>query len=123
MNALVSLVLACTVGMASQYGPGVMQTVIRNRHAIGSLPERLPSVDGYIAVSDCRHIGSVWWINGERFLVADCAGDERTRRWMDWNGVDVEVDYETAVRWRSVGMGMQVNICRMPAHTGRIGAE
>ncbi|MCL4505767.1 MAG: hypothetical protein M1434_11550 [Chloroflexi bacterium] len=123
MNALVSLVLVCTVGMASQYGPGVMQSVIHNRHAIRSLPEHLPGVAGYVAVVDCRHIGSVWWINGDRFLVADCAGDEQTRQWMRWNNVVVEVDYETAVRWKSVGAGKQVTICRLPAGIGRIGAE
>ena len=117
---LVALVMACSVGTASQYGPGVMEKVIRNRQAIKSLPIHLPPVDGYIAVYDCAHIGSVWRINNERFLVADCAGDAHTRWWMLWYGIDIEVDYKTAVRWHSVGAGREVTVCKPlfePPHT------
>jgi hypothetical protein len=39
-------------GIASQYSPGVMQSVVRNRQGMGQLPDPLPPVDGYIAVGD-----------------------------------------------------------------------
>ncbi|HEY3290822.1 MAG TPA: hypothetical protein VGK87_11895 [Anaerolineae bacterium] len=109
---LTTVLMVCTLGTASQYGPGVMESVIYNRQAIGSLPMELPRVDGYIAVYDCSKVGSVWQVNDERFLVADCAGDDYTRLWMMWNAIGVEVDYDTAVRWHTVGVGKVVNICQ-----------
>lgn len=39
-------------GIASQYAPGVMQTVIRNRKGMGHLPDPLPDANGFIAVRD-----------------------------------------------------------------------
>lgn len=108
----------CITGNASQYGPGIMQKVIKNRQlhlTARHLPKQLPPVDGYIAVSDCSYIGETWQIthNGatEAFLVVDCAGSEKTRQWMA-HGVPVEVDYETAARWHTVGRGAPVTVCR-----------
>ena len=111
---------ACTTGTASQYAPGIMQTVIRTRQAglaaRGNIPEVLPEVDGFIAVDDCRAIGDVWFIEykgkSESFLVVDCAGDLSTRQWMQRYHISVEVDYETAVRWGVVGRAAQpVVVC------------
>lgn len=39
-------------GIASQYSPGVMQAVVRNRQLMKQLPDPLPPVDGYIAAKD-----------------------------------------------------------------------
>lgn len=39
-------------GIASQYAPGVMQAVVRNRQLMGHLPAKLPPTDGFIAVKD-----------------------------------------------------------------------
>ena len=121
MNVLMAaFFMACALGTASQYGPGVMELVIQNRQVIKSLPRELPQVDGYIAVYNCNHIGSVWRINNERFLVADCAGDDSTRWWMWWNGIDVEVDYQTALRWHTVGTGHEVTICKSSIEPARL---
>jgi hypothetical protein len=111
---------ACTTGTASQYAPGIMQSVIRMRQAglaaRGNLPKELPEVDGFIAVENCGAIGHVWFIEykgkSESFLVVDCAGDLSTRQWMQRNHISVEVDYETAVRWGVVGRAAQpVVVC------------
>jgi hypothetical protein len=112
--AIILIILAR--GIASQYAPGVMERVVeyrQTRPVAYALPAELPAVDGFIAVLECRHIGEVWTlrINGapaERFLVADCAGDDATRRWVVSSGVLCEVDGETARRHGFVGVGARV---------------
>ena len=113
-------ILVILLSIASQYSPGIMDRVIEKRQNFQTavhLPERLPSTDGYIAVRDCVYIGDVWWakspVNGqwESFLIVDCArpdNSDGTRTWMDERNVAFEVDYETAVRWRTVGALIEV---------------
>lgn len=112
------LVIAIIVtGWASQYAPGKMESVVAVRQAgrtAHDLPTILPPTDGYIAVLDCAHIGEIWHIEHagivESFLVVDCAGHTATRQWMTRNNILVEVDYETAVRWQTVGRGARIAI-------------
>lgn len=117
--------LSILVGGASQYDPGVMDIVIENRQhhkAFPYLPDPLPAVDGYVAVVDCdkigslllaRPVGSEAW---ESFLIVDCAGpqlrlDSMTGgEWMRANNILIEIDHETAVRWDTVGRGIQVEV-------------
>jgi hypothetical protein len=126
---LLRLLLAGLVfltGTASQYAPGLMEKVVANRQAgrtAYDLPDPLPEVDGYAAVLDCEEIGSVWLVRPqggewERLLVADCAGSQLRAdgltggEWMRANGVLLEVDYRTAVRWNTVGRGIGVEVLK-----------
>ena len=117
-------IIVILVSLCSQYSPGMAQQVISNRqsgNAWVSLPQELPETDGYIAVKDCGELGDIWYIQSpvsgewESFLVIDCSrpeGTDGTIEWMEkWN-IAMEVDYETAVRWRTVGRGIYVNWTR-----------
>ena len=115
-------------GWASQYAPDVMERVVANRLAgcCGryGLPLELPPVDGYVAAREPGDIGRLVWLRPvgatawERFLVVDCAGrgDRRVsdglsgHAWMTRYNVLVEVDYQTAVRWNTVGRGIRVEL-------------
>ena len=104
---------------ASQYARSVFDRVVAVRQAgrtAKDLPTPLPDVDGFIAVADCdqigdiwalRPVGQVWW---ETFLVADCSGHATTTGWMTKNRIIAEVDYETALRWNTVGKGIKVEV-------------
>lgn len=123
------LFMVVAIGIASQYGNGVAESVIRVRqtHNVSRpLPLNLPRVDGYVAVRDCDRIGETWWLRPEGgewelFLVMDCAGSRETRNWMDRNRILVEVDWETAVRWGTVGRGVKVERGHLGA--GRVERE
>ena len=94
-----------------------MSQVIENRqsgNAWVSLPET-PKVDGYIAVQNCGDLGDIWWVQNpvdgtwERFWVVDCAKEsDGALDWMQENDIALEVDYETAVRWNTVGRGIKI---------------
>jgi len=111
-----NIILVIVIGIASQYAPGVSESVInvrQTRNVTHKLPLDLPDVDGYIAVRDCKHIGDVWWLRPvggkvESFLVIDCAGSDETRTWMDRNRIIVEVDHATSKRWGTVGRGIKI---------------
>jgi len=115
---LISIIVL--TGIASQYAPGVMGRVVQVRqtgltHA--SLPVGLPPVAGYVAVVDCGQIGEVVWLRPvgattwEPFLVADCANPaDGSDAWMTRNRILVEVDYNTAVRWHTVGRGIAIEM-------------
>lgn len=99
-------------GHASQYAPGVMDSVIRTRQAGltgADMPEDLPDVDGFVAMERCDRINDIIYIRPEgqdeweTFMVADCSGHAETTRWMRRNRILVEVDAETARRWDTVG--------------------
>ena len=96
----------------SQYSEGMMLQVIENRqsgNAWVSLPEVLPRTDGYIAVLDCAELENVWWVENpdgvwESMLIVDCARkNDGTPEWFLENNVAMEVDYQTAERWGTVG--------------------
>ena len=112
-------------GLASQYGPGVMEEVIFNRqngHAWVGLPDPLPLADGYIAARDCDQLGRIWSLKRHgineswgRFLVVDCAGPQLRHdgltggEWMEANNVMVEISHEQALRWGCVGRGIAID--------------
>lgn len=104
--------------IASQYDPEIMSRVIAVRQSgvtAMDLPETLPPTDGFIAVEDCSRIGEIVWMRHEgggweSFLVTDCSGHVETTAWMRRNNICAEVDYETAVRWNTVGYGAEVDI-------------
>ena len=110
-------IATCIAGIASQYAPGVMQVVIRNRQLYGQLPETIPKVSGYAAVYDCTRIGNTTYINYKKFLIVDCAGDDTTRQWMTRNNIIAEIDYESATTWDTIGRGMRVTMCDL--YTGK----
>jgi len=112
-------------GGASQYDPGLMERVIANRQGYSQLPADLPAVDGYIAVVDCARLGEVWLVkpvggSWETMFVADCAGphlrdDGMTGgEWMLENNVLMEIDHQTALRWNTIGAGIQIKVLRPP---------
>ena len=118
MLNLVILLLTLVSGWASQYSPGVMESTVEARQngcCAYNLPKGLPPVDGFVAVSDCSNIGRLLLLRPEgskkweRFLAADCAGPG-AYEWMLRNNILVEVDYETAVRWNTVGRGIRVEM-------------
>jgi len=100
-------------GWASQYAPGVMDTVVLQRQAWGQLPADLSGYDGFVARPLAEEIGDTVYLRPagqtewEQFLVVDC-GCPQGREWMLSNDILVEVDYETAVRWDTVGRGLRV---------------
>ena len=110
-------------GTASQYAPGVMDRVIANRQAgitAMDLPLKLPPVDGYIAVLNCADIGKIVLLKPtgsdkwERFLITDCAGKrDGGYSWMLRSNIIVEVDYETAKRWDTVGYGIKCQMAQL----------
>jgi len=118
-------------GWASQYAPGKMEQVIRNRQrgCCGrySLPAGLPPVDGYVAVQERADIGRLFWIRPlgsdewERFLAVDCGGfADGGYRWMIRNSILFEVDYQTAVRWGTVGRLIEVETKPVPPSLRRV---
>ena len=104
---------ALLIFIASHYSQGIMQEVVVNRHNMGQLST---THDKFVAVRDCDLIGDVLWLAPigdpwEMFVVADCAmppGTDGAYEWMTRNNIQVEVDYQTALRWGSVGGGMLV---------------
>ena len=101
------------VGDISQYAKSVMSMVIRNRQAgitAYDLPQELEEVDGFVASRHCTRIGEIIELKPlvdaewETFLITDCCGiKDGGCDWMDRNKIWWEVDYETAVRWNTVG--------------------
>jgi len=121
MNTILVLSIIMT-GWASQYDQGIMDKVVHNRQNAStflSLPEKLPVVHGYVASRHCLDIGEIIYLRPlgckecafERFLIADCAGVvDGGLDWMVRNNIIVEVDYETALRWNTVGRGIRVEL-------------
>lgn len=99
-----------TVGVATYYMPGIMQTVVENRGM---------SLDGYvdgIVLMTCAHVGeSVWVKRGGRgwegpYLVVDCGQPDGQWAYSQ-NRLHIEVDYDRWVLWRnSTGTG-QIELC------------
>lgn len=125
--------LTIITGIASQYAPGVMEQVISTRQAglaRATLPAGLPPVAGYVAVIDCSRIGEVVWLRPvgetgwEPFLVTDCANPaDGSDVWMTQNGILVEVDYNTAVRWSTVSHGIAIEMMVRKAPLRRYEAQ
>jgi hypothetical protein len=114
-----------TTGWASQYGRSVMERTVELRQRWGQLPEDLSGYDGFVAAQECADIGKVVylrpveWKRWERFLVADCASkndrqsdtDPRSGwQWMVSQNILVEVDFQTAARWQTIGRGIRIEM-------------
>ena len=105
-----------SVGWASQYAPGVMDHVVKYQQRHKRVPEDVSSFDGFVAVQSCSDVGRIYLIRPlgalcwERFIAVDCSGSVETTAWMVRNNILVEVDYETAVRWKTVGRGIRVEL-------------
>ena len=106
-----------STGWASQYAPGVMDKVIVNRQAWDQIPDEIDQYDGFVAGRYPDEIGKAVWIRPvgtdewELFLVVDCAGiADGGLAWMKRSGVLYEVDYQTAVRWDTVGRGIKIEV-------------
>jgi len=115
---ILALVFVMT-GIASQYAPGVMDRVINTRQAGITSYTPAPDLsryDGFMAMEDCSELGNEYYIvangNLELFLVMDCSGHIETSQWMTTNNIVIEIDYETAARWDTIGRGIQVGLYR-----------
>ena len=106
-------------GFASQYAPGVMESVVRVRQSgrtAMDLPAVLPAVDGFVAMEDCAMIGQIVYIRPKRktewdsFLVADCSGHSETSAWMERNNILVEFGYNAAKRYGTIGRGIEIEL-------------
>lgn len=97
-------------GRASQYAQGVMDRVVRLKVRWGDIDlDSYHVVHGFVAVPECdrmgdivlaRPVGQSHW---EAFVAVDCGGPDRAYHWMKNNNIIVEVDYNTARRWDTVG--------------------
>lgn len=109
-----------TEGNSSRYSAGVMEATVHVRqHELNQLPLYTNGYDGYVATRDCSHIGNVVLARptGTKrwryFLVADCArrdDGDGTRSWMTENNILLELDYPTAVSWKSLDGGIRIDV-------------
>lgn len=106
-----------TTGIASQYGRGVMQQVISYRVSRNQIPANLTRYDGFVAVPYAADIGREYWIRPvgsdewELFLAVDCGGvRDGGQQWMLRNGILVEVGWETARRWQTLGRAIEIEM-------------
>ena len=110
-------------GIASQYAPNKMESVIRVRQIPGrtsyTITQDLSKYAGFVAMESCIELGNEYYIRPygaiewELFLVVDCSGHQETTEWMFNNNIIVEVDYNTALRWNTVGRGIKVEVARV----------
>lgn len=103
-------------GWASQYSLGVMERVVKYQQRRERLPSDVSCFDGFVAIQSCSNVGKIYLIRPlgslrwERFIAADCSGSATTSAWMVRNNILVEVDYKTALRWRTVGRGIKIEL-------------
>jgi hypothetical protein len=115
---IVSLLLLFQIkmGHAAYYAEHRMEEVVHVRQAgltAQSLPTAIPDgIVGFVALPDCRKIGSIVWLWHESeglsgpYLVADCANQiEGHNERMMQRDIIVEVDHNTATRWGVLGLG------------------
>lgn len=118
-------VCTAVTGRASQYASGVMHRVTEYRQRHGQIAQDVSAYDGFIAVLECDDIGKEYWLRPagseawDFVLAVDCASpyDQQSetdlrsgRAWMISENVCAEVDYETAVRWDTVGRMIEVEM-------------
>jgi len=104
-------------GIASQYDPGVMSHAISYRQRHHQIPHDLSSYSGFMAVLESDNIGREYWVRPinsstwEKFLAVDCAGiADGGYSWMVNSGIIAEIDYDSAVRWGVVGIGVEIEM-------------
>jgi len=110
--ALVFSYISITYGHAAYYADGVMEGVVYVRQhsdTWATLPVGIPPVIGFVAVDDCTEIGTLVWLWHEEELagpywVADCRAASDIAL-AGRKGIIVEVDYNTAKRWGTIGYG------------------
>lgn len=134
MKVLTSFLALLLIGYASQYAPTVAERTIRVRqtqpvtYPLGAIP----NVDGYAVTQECKDVGSIillrphGWETWETFWVIDCASKtsgsprpgESSHQWMKrgYRNLEilVEVDYQTAVRWQTVGRLKLIDMQPLP---------
>lgn len=109
-----------TVGIASQYDIGIMPRVVSRQQRLGRLPDDLSIFDGFIAVQCCTDVGKFYLLRPlgaerwELFAAADCSGSVETTAWMRRNRILAEVDFATAVRWQTIGRGIEIEMVGVP---------
>lgn len=118
-----SIIAIFLIGIASQYAPHKMESVIAIRQIPGrttyTITRDLSKYDGFVAMESCAELGNEYYIrpqgytDWELFLVVDCSGHVETTEWMLRNNIVIEVDYNTAVRWDTVGNGIKVEVGRL----------
>lgn len=101
------------VGLATWYGEGIMEKVAANRGL------SLDNVWGGVALMNCGDIGTHVWIKrGPQYefegpyLVVDCSKREHLYWNVVENGLAVEVDWNTKVRWGMSGGLAGVHVCK-----------
>jgi len=126
INAALILAVVAT-GVASQYGPGRMESNIAIRQAgltSKNLPSALPAVHGYVAGRYAEDIGKIVYLRPagcedcrfERFLIADCSGSDETLRWMLRGDILFEMGHESVLRWGEkldrnlIGRGIKIEV-------------
>ena len=106
MTELAAAVLLAT-GIATHYDPGVMDGTVARRQAWGHIQTGQGEV-GYAAMLDRADIGRTVWLlhpNGTvvgPVLIADC-GAKKDRRRLQQIGFAVDLSFELAVEFGSVG--------------------
>jgi hypothetical protein len=109
-----------TIGIAVSYAPGVMEEVARNTGRL---------YDGYagaVALELCADVEDSVWLRRPGhdwegpFLVIDCARPEDLYGNIVYDGIVVEVDYNTAVRWDSL-ITLGIVVSKLPP--GQIAGE
>ena len=109
-----------TTGWASQYDPRIMSRVVARQQRLGRLPADLRLFDGFIAVQRCSDVGKFYLLrplgaeHWELFAAADCSGSVATTAWMIDGGILAEVGHQTAVRWGTVGRGIEIEMVGVP---------
>jgi len=126
INAALILAVVAT-GVASQYGPGRMESNIAIRQAgltSRNLPDVLPAVHGYVAGRYAEDIGKIVYLRPaecedcrfERFLIADCSGSEETLSWMLNGNILFEMGHKSVLRWSEkldkdlIGRGIRIEV-------------
>ena len=106
-------------GWSSHYDAGVMDATVRVRQGFGQLPKDVSAWSGFVARPRCNEIGNTVWIHmpdssqWEPFLVADCArrdNGDGALSWMEDNGILVELDWESRLRFGRPHGGVQINM-------------
>ena len=129
MIAKAVIIATLLSGWASQYAPNVMDRVVRVRQSgrtAMDLPTSLPAVDGFVAMEDCAMVGEIVFIrpkgesHWDSFLVADCSGHAETSAWMERNNILVELGYNSAKRYDTIGRGLEIELMLLEERVGYI---
>lgn len=100
-----------TVGVATYYAPGVMETVIENRGL------ELNGYKGAVVFLSCAHIGETAWIKRPGkdwegpWLIVDCVQPYHFWANAVGNHLFIEVDYDVWEKWNTTTGTQQIEVC------------